>query len=147
MKKNMMSEGRAIVMLNTILTYTYNTSTSGQGLSPAMIVIMLVACVIGIAANWKLFTKAGEPGWACIVPIYSSYVLFKIVYGNGIKFLLLLVPILNSITAIMLYVRLGQRFGKGVGFILGLIFLTPIFLLILAFDDSYYQGPDTQSFI
>ena len=130
-------------MLDSIISY----SSGSSSLSGGTIFFYLIIAVLMLAAMWKVFTKAGEPGIASIIPIYNTYVLFKIIYGNGIKFLYLFVPILNVVASIMLYVRLGQRFGKGTGFILGMIFLSPIFLLILAFDNSYYQGPDTQSFV
>ena len=93
-----------------------------------------------IVANWKLFTKAGEPGWAAIIPFYSNYVLFKIAFGNGWLFLLCLVPIVNIVINIMLFFKLSKAFGHGVGFGLGLLFLSPIFLLILAFGSSEYVG-------
>lgn len=115
--------------------------------STGVFIFELILAIIGFAAEWKIFTKAGQPGWACIIPIYNLVVFFRIIYGNGLKWLLMLVPLLNIAVGIMMYVRLGQRFGKSTGFIIGLIFLSPIFMCILAFDDSYYQGPDTQSFI
>lgn len=130
--------------MSTIMSY--RASDAGS-MSPGAMLIILVIAVVILVANWKILTKAGEPGWACIVPFYGNYVLFRMVYGNGLKFLLMFVPILNYVAAIMVNVRLCQRFGKGVGFILGMIFLSPIFMCILAFDDSYYLGPDTQSFL
>ena len=96
---------------------------------------------------WNIFTKAGEAGWKSLIPILNTYTMFKIVYGNGWKFLLLLVPILGEILAIVYLVRLGQVFGKGVGFILGLIFLAPIFIILLGFGKDQYQGPMTDKFI
>lgn len=103
-------------------------------------IICLVIGIIGIVAEWKIFTKAGEPGWACIVPIYNCYVLFKIAFGNGWMFLLLLVPIVNAVFAIMLLFKLAKAFGHGAGFGFGLLFLSPIFLMILAFGSSEYVG-------
>lgn len=113
----------------------------GMQLSGGQLTISFVCGILGIIAWWKIFTKAGEAGWKALIPLYGTYIMFKILYGNGWKFLLCLVPILNIVLAIMMYVRLGQRFGKSTGFIIGLLFLGPIFELILAFDDSAYQGP------
>ena len=144
MKKNMMSERRAIRMFSILASYSQQQTPQ---LSGGLVVFYLIVCVFVIACMWKIFTKAGEPGWACIIPFYSSYVIFKINYGNGLKFLLMFIPVLNVIASIMMYVRLGQRFGKGTGFILGMLFLPVIFLPMLAFGDSYYQGPDTQAFL
>ena len=77
------------------------------------------------------FTKAGKPGWAAIVPFYNLYILFEITWGNGLLFLLMLIPIVNSIVAIITMVKLAKAFGKGGGFAVGLIFLSLIFILIL----------------
>lgn len=40
--------------------------------------INLAVMVLTIIASWIMYAKAGEPGWAAIVPFYSSYVRFKI---------------------------------------------------------------------
>lgn len=115
-------------------------STALAAFMGAYSIIILAICVVMIVANWKLFTKAGEPGWAAIIPFYSNYVLFKIAFGNGWLFLLCLVPIVNVVINIMLFFKLSKAFGHGVGFGLGLLFLSPIFLLILAFGSSEYVG-------
>lgn len=109
-------------------------------------IISLIIGIIAIVAMWKLFSKAGRPGWAAIVPIYNAYVLFDIVYGKGIKFLLCLVPLLNIAVSIGLYVRLAQVYGKGAGFGIAMLLFPYICLPILAFGNSEYQGP-VDSFI
>ena len=101
---------------------------------------MLLICVVAIVAVWKIFTKAGKPGWASIIPFYNLYVLFEIAGMNGWLFLLLCLPIVNIVMMIMLYINLAKAFGKGTGFMIGLIFLPNIFTLILAFGSSQYQG-------
>lgn len=111
------------------------------GFTTAITIIYLLIAVISIVTMWKIFTKAGKPGWASIVPIYNIYVLFEITWGKGIKFLLLLIPIVNIVIGIMTYSKLSKSFGKGMGFTLGLLFLFPIFMLLLAFDSSQYIGP------
>lgn len=104
--------------------------------------ISLAFSVIFIIANWKLFERAGEAGWKSIIPILNVYTMFKIVYGSGWKFLLLFVPILGEVLAIAYYIRLAQVYGKSTGFGIGLLFLMPIFYLILAFDNNaQYTGP------
>ena len=40
--------------------------------------INLAVMVLTIVASWIMYAKAGEHGWAAIVPFYSSYVRFKI---------------------------------------------------------------------
>lgn len=104
-------------------------------------IIALIISIFIIVCWWKIFTKAGRPGWAAIIPFYNYYVMFDIAWGNGILFLLMLVPIVNVVMMIILMVKLAGAFGKSGGFAVGLIFLSIIFLPILAFGDSTYIGP------
>lgn len=108
--------------------------------SPIVMILYLAVLALGIVAMWKVFEKAGEPGWAAIIPFYNLYVLFKITWGNGWKFLLLLIPLANVVFLIITMVKLAKAFGKGGGFAVGLIFLSLIFYCILAFDQSQYLG-------
>lgn len=103
-------------------------------------IIVLIVAVLMIVAMWKIFTKADEPGWASIVPIYNLYVMYKISFGNGWLFLLTLVPFVGAVMAIIMCFKLSKAFGHGVGFGFGLLFLSPIFYLILAFGSSDYVG-------
>ncbi len=100
----------------------------------------LVISLIVVAALWKVFEKADEAGWKAIIPIYNLYILFKIVYGSGVRIFLLLIPFVNIYIGIKLYWDLGEVFGKDVGFKLGLIFLSFIFIPILGFGDAEYEG-------
>lgn len=111
------------------------------GVSAVFWIIYLAVIVFYVFVMWKIFVKAGEPGWASIVPFYNTYVLFKITWGNGWLFLLSLIPFVNVVILIITYVKLAQAFGKGGGFAAGLILLSFIFLPILAFDSSDYIGP------
>lgn len=104
------------------------------------LIIGIVVALVMIAGMWKMFSKAGEPGWASIIPFYNAYVLFKITWGSGIKFLLLLIPIANIVVVIMTQIKLAKAFGKSTGFAVGLILLPPIFYVILGFDSSEYLG-------
>lgn len=108
--------------------------------SPFMTIVYLAVAVLGVIAMWKIFEKAGEPGWAAIIPFYNLYVLFKITWGNGWKFLFLLIPIANFVFLIITMVKLAKAFGKSGGFAVGLIFLSIIFYCILAFGDAQYVG-------
>lgn len=105
---------------------------------------MTVIYVLLIIAMWKIFTKAGKPGWASIVPIYNVVVMFQIIGLNPWLLLLYLIPVVNFVVAIVFSImqasRLSKAFGKGTGFAFGLFFLNPIFLLILGFGDSKYIG-------
>ena len=103
--------------------------------------IYLLILVILIAAQWKIFTKAGKPGWACIIPIYNIIVLLEIVGKPTWWILLYLIPIANIVVAIMVTNLLAKSFGKEVGFTIGLILLPIIFYPILGFGSATYQGP------
>jgi len=100
----------------------------------------LIAGILLIIAWWKLFQKAGIPGWHSIIPFLNTYDMFKMSWGNGWLFLLLLIPFVGGIVALITQWKLGAAFGKGVGFRLGLIFLPNIFLLILGFGSAQYEG-------
>lgn len=105
------------------------------------IVLLLLIVVAIIAAIWKTFEKAGQPGWAAIVPIYNLYIMVKMVGKPGYWVVLMLIPIVNYVFLIWTYNLISKSFGKGVGFTLGLIFLGPIFWMILGFGSAQYQGP------
>ena len=94
-----------------------------------------------IVAMWKVFTKAGQPGWASIIPIYNIYVWCKIVGRPWWWILLMLIPLVNFIICIILCIDLAKSFGKGVGFGIGLALLGIIFFPILGFGSAQYQGP------
>lgn len=103
-------------------------------------IAIFVLSILGIVCLWRVFSKAGEAGWKSIIPILNIYEEFKIVYGQGWMFLLLMIPIVNIFVGIKLLFDLSKVFGKGIGFGFGLLFLQPIFMIILAFDHSEYQG-------
>ncbi|TRX72443.1 DUF5684 domain-containing protein [Carboxylicivirga sp. M1479] len=97
--------------------------------------------VLVIAALWKVFEKAGKPGWACIVPIYNIIVLLEIV-GKPVWWLfLMLIPGVGIILAIWSTNLLSKSFGQGVGYTLGLLLLPVVFYPILGFGDAKYEGP------
>lgn len=105
------------------------------------LIIWLAFIVLTIAGMWKVYTKADQPGWACIVPIYNMYVLTKIIGRPWWWLLLMLVPIVSIVVAIVMMVDLAKCFGKGIAFAIGLILLSPIFMIILGFGKAEYQGP------
>ncbi len=108
----------------------------------AGIVVIGIVTLIGM---WKVFTKAGEPGWAVLVPIYNLIVLLRIA---GLPWywvftpLIVVIPLLGAIAYLVWVVwvhhRISTRFGQGVGFTIGLTLLGPIFWLILGFGSSKY---------
>ena len=111
--------------------------------SAALVVLFLIwasVAILMIASMWRVFTKAGQPGWAVLIPIYNLYVLLQVAGKPGWWLLLLLIPFVNFIIGIIVAVGVAQNFGKGTGFALGLIFLPVIFYPILAFGSAQYTG-------
>ena len=102
----------------------------------------IIIYVISVVGMWKLFTKAGEPGWTSIIPIVNLYKICKIATGKGLLFLLLCIPGVNVIFYIILNVKLAKAYGKGGGFAVGLIFLNTLFMLILGLGSAQYVGPN-----
>jgi hypothetical protein len=123
----------------------FNKQTNQYLLVMAGIFIIYVAIlVLFIASNWAIYTKAGQPGWASIVPIYNLLVQADIVGISRWSVLLALIPIVNIVFLIYLMHLLAKSFGKEMGFTMGLIFLPFIFLPMLAFGDATYEGPAGQ---
>lgn len=104
-------------------------------------IVILALTILLIVAQWKMFVKAGKPGWGAIVPFYNFYCLFDMSFGNGWLFLLTFVPCVGVVMNIIMYVKLAQAFGKSGAFAVGLIFLPYIFIPILGFGDAQYNGP------
>ena len=119
----------------------YNYSTEGKAPSPVSTIVGLLIALLLIVAMWKVFTKAGQPGWASIIPIYNLYVWCKIVGRPWWWILLMLIPFVNFIILIILCIDMAKSFGKGAGFGIGLAFLGIIFWPILGFGSAQYQGP------
>lgn len=113
-------------------------------LSPQMTTIMgiisLALAVVSYVAMWRVFEKADRPGWAALIPFYNAYTEFDIVYGNGWKFLLLLIPFYNIYVAIKFDIDFAHAYGQSTAFGVGLIFLSTIFTCILGFGSAEYEG-------
>ena len=131
--------------------------------------IAFIWWLLQIIANWRIFTKAGESGWKSIIPLYGDYVSYRIAWQtsyfwlifilgivasgiegaanpNGDTMMLMaivaLIRLIIALIGIMYSVKLARAFGRGTGFAIGLIFLQPIFMLILGFGDDPYYGAD-----
>lgn len=141
------------------------------GIGIALMIGALIISVLTIIATWKIFTKAGEAGWKSLIPIYNTYILFKIAGRSFWRYffialgmnifraiaenvsssaVVLILSIVAFALAIWLLVEtvkcchgLSKNFGHGAGFTVGLIFLNTIFMLILGFGSSQYQGIQT----
>lgn len=109
------------------------------GSSMVVLIIQLTLAIVSIVALWKVFTKAGKPGWASIIPFYNYCVLLDIAGKPMWWIILMFVPVVNIVISILLLIGLAQSFGRGTGTVLGLIFLPFIFMLILAFGSAKYN--------
>ena len=119
------------------------------------IVILAVGWYVLLAiAYWKIFEKAGEPGWKALIPFYNTYSQYKFTWNPNMFWIVLVCSLLggvlgstegtlsyvgtlftlaSAIVNIIAANKLSKAFGHGVGFTIGLFFLNPIFMLILAF--------------
>ncbi|MBK8978482.1 MAG: signal peptidase I [Planctomycetes bacterium] len=103
-------------------------------------VLVLAISVLAIAGFWKVLAKAGQPGWAAIVPIYNVYALLQVAGRPGWWLLLMLIPIVNVVVAFMVSFDVARRFGKDSGFGIGLALLGVVFYPILGFGDATYKA-------
>jgi len=104
-----------------------------------VVLIYVGIIVFCIAALWTVFTKANQPGWGCLIPIYNLILLLRIAGKPGWWFVLCLIPLVNIVIVIMIYIALAKNFGKGGGFAAGLLFLPFIFFPMLAWGDARYS--------
>lgn len=105
-----------------------------------LLIIALHVNMISYVALWFIFKKAGEPGWAAIIPVYNILIAIKIAGKPWWYILLLLIPIVNILIGIMILNGISKNFGKGGWFTVGLFFLKVIFLAILGFGAAQYTG-------
>lgn len=113
---------------------------SGGTVAMITVLVQVILAIAIIAGLWKMFTKAGKPGWASIIPIYNAIVLLEIAGKPIWWIILMLIPCVNIIILILVNIDLAKAFGKGTGFGIGLTFLPGIFHMILGFGDAKYVG-------
>ena len=138
---------------NAVDTSTAAASMVLGGLAGFLVFFVIIACLIGlvvmilnIIATWKIFVKAGEAGWKCLIPIYNSIVLYKIVGISPLwvlSYLAAWIPIVGPLlvlgVSIYAMIKLSRAFGKEDAFAVGLVLLNTVFIMILAFGKSEYQ--------
>ncbi len=113
--------------------------------SAIVLVIELTLLALILVSWWVMFTRAGKPGWAAIIPIYNAIVILEII-GKPIWWIIFLfIPCVNIIFSILVNVELAEVFGNGTGFAVGLILLPFIFIPMLASGDAKYQGPAAET--
>jgi len=114
----------------------------------SMLLIIGAIGLILIIGIWKTFSKAGKPGWHSIIPLLNTYTLAEIGGKPGwwgiVALLVGIIPIVGAIASLVMFVMIwdgvSKGFGKGTGFTVGLILLSPIFILILGFGNAQYTG-------
>jgi hypothetical protein len=116
-----------------------SSAAAGIGLFGALFCILIG--VVMIAALWKVFTKAGQPGWASIVPIYNLIVMLTIVGKPLWWIILLMIPLVNIYAIFVIAIGLAKSFEKSTGFGIGLVLLSIVFYPILGFGSARYMGP------
>jgi uncharacterized membrane protein YhaH (DUF805 family) len=126
-------------------TYDYTTTSDPTGggaaiFGGAMLLFWLAVAVLFIVAMWRVFTKAGKPGWASLIPFYNVYVLLQIAGRPGWWLLLFLVPFLNVLVSLVVAADLAKKFGKSAVWGVVLCGILGIGYLILAFDKSTYNA-------
>lgn len=114
----------------------------------AYTLVILAVAVFMIICMWKIFVKAGRPGWAAIVPIYNLVVLMEIVGRPAwwvLLYFLSVIPFVGWIGAlivgIIVMIDLAKSFGKDTGFAILLILLPIVGYPMLAFGKDTYVGP------
>ncbi|HNR42855.1 MAG TPA: DUF5684 domain-containing protein [Bacteroidales bacterium] len=106
-----------------------------------IIIVYLAVVVLTIVSVWKIYAKAGKPGWACLIPVYNLLVLLEIVGKPWWWLFLFLIPVVNIVFGIWVTNLLSKSFGKNEGFTIGLLLLPFIFYPVLGLGDAKYAGP------
>lgn len=119
---------------NTKTPFIINELVASLGL---VLVLYLGLIIMLIVSIWKIFEKAGKPGWTSLIPIYNFIVLLEIIKKPTWWIIMLLIPLVNIVFLFLVYIELAIVFGQGAGFGIGLIFLSFVFLPVLAFGKSY----------
>ena len=112
-------------------------AAAGVGIMALVYWALVIVIIVGM---WKVYTKAGKPGWASIIPIYNVIVLIEIAQRPLWWIILFFIPFVNIIMAIIISIDIAKGFGKDIGFGIGLAFLPFIFYPVLGFGSSQYQG-------
>ena len=107
-----------------------------------LLIFQLILIAVAVIGLWKLFSKAGKPGWASIIPIYNTIVMIQISGKPIWGIILLFIPVANIVASVLIMIGMAKNFGRGTGTVIGLIFLPLIFMLILAFGSAEYKRVD-----
>jgi hypothetical protein len=122
---------------------TFLAASSG-GSGAVVLIIVLAVLVFYISAYWRVYTKAGEPGWGAIVPIYNLYLYCKIAGRPEWWLILLFIPFVNIVFSLILAMDVAKAFSKSSGFGIGIWLLSFIFIPIIGFGSATYTKPATR---
>lgn len=120
--------------------YSYQNFYFDRAIITTWVIVCFALLLLSVAGLWAMYYKAGEHGWASIIPIYNIYILYKITWGNGWLFLLLLIPFVNVVITVITAYKLSKAFGHGLGYCIGLLLFPFLFYLIVGLGSSQYQG-------
>ncbi len=121
--------------------------------------------ILYVAAQWKMFEKAGIAGWKSLIPIYNVYTQFQLSWKGSKFFMLLWYSLLLGVGTVVvdyeiiisaILIALGglgvllitvqeayylaKSFGHGIDYTLGLLIFPNLMVLILGFGESEYVG-------
>jgi hypothetical protein len=125
-------------MLSALVLQDMGGGGGGGIVGILIMLVELAIAVLMIAGMWKVFVKAGEPGWAAIVPIYNIIIMLKIAGKPVWWVVLFLIPVVSLVIAILVAIGIAQRFGKSSGFGVGMAFLPFVFYPMLGFGDAKF---------
>jgi hypothetical protein len=119
---------------------TVSASVDPAALIPMYIIVAAVT-VFMLVSIWRVFSKAGRPGWAALIPIYNIYVTCKVARKPGWWTLLFFIPLVNVVISIIVSIGIAKAFGKGGAFgFFGLFLFSIVGYPILAFGSARYTG-------
>lgn len=131
-------------MANEIADATMS-SAAMTGLFMGIMIFSVVLGLISIISYWKIFNKAGKPGWASLIPIYNYVVMLQIAQLSIVYLLLLIIPIANIFATFKINIEIAKKFGNSSSFGVGLALLPIIFAPLLAFSDNVYEDNQFES--
>lgn len=127
-------------MTSTLFAGDDGGQAAAAGIGIGFVLLYIAILLVVLIGMWKVFTKAGKPGWAILIPIYNTIVMIEIAKRPIWWILLLFIPVVHIVIGIIIIIDIAKAFGKGAGFAMGLVFLPFIFYPILGFGDSKYTG-------
>jgi hypothetical protein len=134
-------EGNVMAMVPGLLLQTEGGATAGALVGSTIMIVMLAIMALFIIAMWRVFAKAGQPGWAVLIPIYNLYILLKIAGKPGWWILLCMIPLVNIVIIALVSIAVAKAFGQSAAFGVILLFLLcGIGYLMLGFGSSRYVG-------